>query len=187
MALAVTFALGFVVGKGSSRAAEAAENPAASGKSSLAASPLESRRPGTAPGAPSEADAPGRATATPVPAGDATPRIEESPLFDPQNLWTVVVAAYSNSSEDLAWATYEHLSDQELSVFPPIQSGKVLIVLVGAAPTSAELADTEAAVRALVRDGQKAYDTAYRARIDKLIPRSPRSIEKAIEKAPQKN
>ena len=33
------------------------------------------------------------------------------------------------------------------------------------------IADTEARVKKLTRDGKHAYDTAYRARIDKLIPR----------------
>ena len=53
------------------------------------------------------------------------------------------------------------------------RSRNLVVVLAGAAPTSAELAKIETAVKALSRDGKKKdYADAYCARIDTLIPRS---------------
>lgn len=164
--LVLAFALGFALGRGTGGESRAEEK---------AASDAPPRRPPVSqPRAfqerPAPSDAPTGATETPA----RSRRLEESPLFDTANVYTVVVVAYSNTSEDLAWATYEHLHDQGLAVFPPVASKNLILVLVGAAPTSGELAKTEASVRALQRDGKKPYETAYRARIDALIPRSPK-------------
>ena len=106
-------------------------------------------------------------------------RIQDSALFDPANQYTVIVASYTkgkgDANKDLAWATYEHLKEEGLPVFRPVESGNLLIVLAGAAPTRAELESVETKVRALVRDGEKPYFDAYRNSIDKLIPRSKTS------------
>jgi hypothetical protein len=164
----VAFALGYLVGR-----------RAPSAEASEVAEPAEAAAAVGAPGAPGAPVAPPvnqpRAFQEPLPAAaDAeTPqRIEESALFDPRNLYTVAVASYGKNHPDLAWATYEHLKEAGLAVFPPIESGNMLAIFVGATPTLAELADTEAAIKKLTRDGKKAaYGDAYRARIDKLIPR----------------
>lgn len=159
LALVVAFALGYVAGRAAERPAEAEERP-------LAAPPANQPR--------GFQERP-----TPAPAALAVPpeaprSLEESALFDPANLYTVIVVSYpkNQASTDFAWATVEHLQEAGLPVFPPVESGNLLVVLAGAAPTSAELAATEASVRALVRDGKKSYDDAYRVRIDKLIPRT---------------
>jgi hypothetical protein len=108
----------------------------------------------------------------PAASAPAEKRIEDSPLFDPANLQTVVVASYTKANQDLAWATNGHRRDAKLPVFPPVESRNLVVVLAGAAPTSAELQKTLSAVQALSRDGKKKdYSDAYCARIDTLIPR----------------
>jgi len=156
VALALVFALGFALGRSTGGKVEAASDGAAQ----------TTRRPAT--------PAPRPVTPAPAPENTEPPRIEESALFDVRNKYTVIVITYDNGAagQDYAWATYRHLQDQGQPVFPPVVSGKNLLVLVGAAPTSGELENTESAVRALVRDGKKPYEKAYRARIDKLITRN---------------
>lgn len=163
LAVALAFALGYLAGRGTGTA-EAADGDGAGvlPEEEGAALPPPVNQP--------------RAFQEPAPSTAADPavpaRIEESALFDPANLYTVAVASYGKNHPDLAWSTYEHLKAAGLAVFPPIESGNMLALFVGAAPTSAALADTEAAVKKLTRDGKKAaYGDAYRARIDKLIPR----------------
>ena len=163
----ICFALGFALGRrtpGETRAADEAPSPALDPRPSPANQPRVFQEPPATSGAESGA------------------RIEDSPLFQPQNLYTVIVASYSKSNQELAWATYQHLSDAKLAVFPPIESGNLAVVLVGAAPTYAELEKTEQSVKALTRDGKKPYASAYRVRIDKLIPRPNASEKKGASK-----
>lgn len=164
--MALTFVLGYLVGRGSPREARAEVDAPEVAPAPLARpenQPRSFQRP------PAE---------TGVAASPAEQKIEESALFDPRNAWTVIVASYSLSNKDLAWATYQHLLDAKLAVFPPVESRNLVVVLVGAAPTAAALAGTEATVRALVREGKKAYADAYAARIDTLIPRTPKQEKK---------
>jgi hypothetical protein len=156
--LSLAFALGFAVGRGSPKVAEAGDAPAEMG--------TPAPRPSAQPRSfqPREGAEKGPA-ATPA-------RIEDSPLYDPDNQYTLVVEAYSKTSPDFAWATHDHLAEEGFDVFPPVASGNLLLVLVGAAPKSADLADVEARVRKLERDGKKEYDDAYRQPIDKLISRN---------------
>jgi hypothetical protein len=173
--LVLAFVIGFVLGRGTKSEARAGEPPLEDAFSpprpnnqprSFQERPLASPEPGAAPPA-----------STTQPAG-APQRIEDSPLFDPANLFTVVVASYTRSNKDLAWATHQHLVDAKLPVFPPIESRNLVVVLAGAAPTSAELEKLEAAVKALARDGKKKdYSDAYRARIDTLIPREKKGTK----------
>jgi hypothetical protein len=164
--VALAFALGYLAGRRAPAQASASAPDPAALQSAVAPSGALAP-PATQP----------RAFQAPVDAADAAadepPRsIEESALFDPRNLYTVAVASYGKNHPDLAWATYEHLKEAGLEVFPPIESGNMLALFVGATPTLADLADTEAAIKKLTRDGKKAaYGDAYRARIDKLIPR----------------
>ncbi len=167
--LVFAFVAGFLVGRGTEGEAQAEESEAG-----LVTDPAPRRGPpATQPRAFQERpNAPGAEAAENAPA--QSQRLEDSALFDVANAFTVVVAAYSNTNQDLAWATFEHLRDLGLPVFPPVASKNLILVVVGAAPTSGELAKTESTVKALTRDGQKAYETAYRARIDALIPRTPK-------------
>lgn len=166
VALALTFALGYALGRRGAPVAEAGVVPEDA-----------PRRPTPRPTAqPRSFDvraaegAAGGVNEAPV-AGST--RIEDSPLFDPANQWTIVVEAYSKTKTDLAWATHDHLLEEGLPVFPPVASGNLLIVLIGSAPRSAELEDLLARVRRLERDGKKEYDDAYLHTIDKLISRNP--------------
>jgi hypothetical protein len=172
--LVLAFVLGFVVGRNTQGEARAEVHaPADDGLRPRPTSQPRSfqERP---PAGPGEAVPGGGA-----PAPGAERRIEDSPLFDPANVWTVIVASYTKSNQDLAWATYEHLRDARLPVFPPVESRNLVVVLAGAAPTSAELEKTETAVKALARDGRKKdYPDAYRARIDTLIPREKNKEKK---------
>lgn len=155
--LSLAFALGYAVGRGSPKAAEA------KGPEQELAAPAA--RPATQPRSfqPREGEQ-GK--------GAAPARIEDSPLYDPANQYTLVVEAYSKTSPDFAWATHDHLAEEGFEVFPPVASGNLLLVLVGAAPNKADLADTETRVRKLERDGKREYDDAYRQPIDKLISRN---------------
>ena len=99
------------------------------------------------------------------------PRIEDSPLFDSANHYTIVVQTYNQSSSDHAWATFEHLRAEGFSVFPPVVKDEYLLILVGAAPRSNDLAPIEERIRELLRDGEPAYHDAYRVKIDDYIDR----------------
>lgn len=172
--LVLAFVLGFVSGRGSGGATQAGAKGAQEQQLAREASVPRLPPPSTHPRAFQERPSSGGVAAPAEPAPAASARLEESALFDASNAYTVVVAAYSSTNQDLAWATFEHLRDLGLPVFPPVASKNLILVVVGAAPTSGELAQTESTVKALTRDGQKAYETAYRARIDALIPRTPK-------------
>ncbi|HEX6884744.1 MAG TPA: hypothetical protein VF530_15320 [Planctomycetota bacterium] len=164
VAVVLAFALGYALGRGQGREARAEEPPPALVAPSNQPRAFQER----VPAAGAEA---------PAAAGPAAPaRIQDSALFDPANLYTVIVASYTkgknNANQDLAWATYQHLLEAGVTVFPPVESGNLLVVLAGAAPRKQDLEATEARVRALVRDGEKPYFDAYRVQIDKLIPRT---------------
>jgi len=156
--LCLAFALGYAVGRGSPPVAEAREEPP---------EPAPAPRPSAQP----RSFQPRASGAEPA-AGASAQRIEDSALYDAANKYTLVVEAYSKTSPDFAWATHDHLKEEGLDVFPPVASGNLLLVLVGAAPRSADLAEVEARVRKLERDGKKEYDDAYRQPIDKLISRN---------------
>ncbi len=157
----VAFALGVAVGRKS--AGEARAEQAGGSRAGNPGQPEPS--PSRSPPRETPARSPQAAPATPA-------RIEESPLFDPANRYTVVVATYSQSNRDFAWATYQHLRDQKLPVFQPVVSGDLILVLAGAASSSAELESLERRIEGLTRDGEEPYESAYRQAIDKLIPRT---------------
>ena len=98
-------------------------------------------------------------------------KIEDSPLFDAGNRYTIVVQTYTLANTDHAWATYEHLRSEGLRVFPPVVKDEYLLILVGAAPSSKDLALVQERIRKLQRDGEFAYHDAYRAPIDNYIER----------------
>jgi hypothetical protein len=54
-------------------------------------------------------------------------------------------------------------------VFTPLTVKKKILVLAGAAPSSADLAELEEKIQSLSRDGRpRVYGDAYRSRIDSL-------------------
>lgn len=158
--LALTFAFGYALGRRSAPEARAAgdeqEAPVKpTPRPSAQPRSFDARQGGPAPAA----------------AGTST-RIEDSALFAPANQYTIVAGAYSKAKTDYAWATHDHLLEEGLAVFPPVASGNLLIVLVGAAPRGADLEEMLARVKRLERDGKKVYDDAYVHPIDKLISRN---------------
>jgi len=165
--LVVAFVLGYLTGRGSTGEAQAAGGEGAPAPSAPRVPPANQPR--------AFQERTFQEGTSPAEDGAAKPedqRLEDSPLFDPANLHSVVVAAYSKSNQDLAWATYQHVHEAGLPVFPPVASRNLVVVLVGAAPTESALLETRNAVRALLRDGKKAYADAYVTRIDPLIPRT---------------
>ena len=170
----ISFALGYAIAGRSPKEAKAVE-------SAVPPAALAPRNEPRRFALPKAGETPAQ-TPKPVAKAPAEKRLEDSALFDPKNLWTVVVESYSNSNQDLAWATYEHLRSAGVAVFPPVASKNLVVVVVGAAPTSKELEKTEAAVRALLRNGKKEYEDAYRARIDKLIPRTIPETQKESQR-----
>lgn len=162
VALILTFALGYALGRRGAPEAKAGgdelETPKPLARPIPQPRSFDARTGEGSGGAPS--------------AAPAATRIEESPLFDPQNQYTIVVSAYAKTKTDLAWATHDHLLEEGLPVFPPVASGNLLIVLVGTAPGRADLGDLLDRVHRLERDGKKPYDDAYVNPIDKLISRN---------------
>jgi hypothetical protein len=169
----VAFAVGFAFGRRSAGEAQAGEGTPGRGASAV---PEVSReRPRSTPSSaekPLGVRSPGQASGQeqPVPATPA--RIEESALFDPANQYTVVAGTYSEPNSDLAWALHEHLRDEDLPVFQPVVSGDLVLVLVGAAPSSSDLAAVETRVRAVQEEKLDVKPDAYRSRIDALLPRT---------------
>jgi hypothetical protein len=112
------------------------------------------------------------------PSGASVPAAGEAvnaALQDRANAHTVVAIAYENSESqrELANATYLHFEALGLPVaYPMTYSGKIYI-LVGAAPTQAELGWVQDAVRsASDPDGRPTeYAGAYVVRIDSVMPR----------------
>lgn len=164
--LALAFAFGFLTGRlgqGEARAGDE-KAPDASAAPERSATPPPSERRVT--------PVPVGGAGVPVPKETPSERLEESSLFDTRNTHTIIVATYDRQAEDLAWATYNHLVDARLPAFPPVVSGKHLVVLVGAAGAYSDLESEEQAVRALERGGERPYSGAYRVRIDSILTRS---------------
>jgi len=114
-----------------------------------------------------------------LPAGEVSAQAaaqNSSPLLDPSNVWTVVVITYSRSAsaaEELAWATHDHLLEEGIPVFTPVEIGNKIVVLAGAAPRSSELNTLEERIGSLARDGRSnIYTGAYAERIEKFIDRN---------------
>ncbi len=112
-----------------------------------------------------------RGTRDTLDADEKTTKIEDSPLFDSANLYTIIVQTYTHSNSDHAWATFEHLRSEGFSVFPPVVKDEYLLILVGAAPRGKDLLPVEERIRTLLRDGEYAYHDAYRVPIDNYIER----------------
>ena len=100
------------------------------------------------------------------------PASSASALTDPRNEYTIVVATYGGTQEDLAFGTYDHLEAEGLPVHPPYRVGDKIVLLVGASPSSADLEELERRVRGLSREGRAGvYADAYRIQIDRYIQR----------------
>ncbi len=165
--IGIAFVVGITIGLGR-RGVQASAEPRE--ESSRAPAP------GGAPAGPKESprrtperELPAQTLAPPYP---RSPGGTESALYDARNQYSVVVATYASTAETLAWATYDHLREEGLPVFTPLEVGSKIVVLAGAAPRSDDLAKLEQTLQGLSRDGRPhAYGDAYRSRIDSLIQR----------------
>ena len=94
-------------------------------------------------------------------------------LDDPANQYTLVAATYGKSRLEYAWRNVDYLKSKGLPVFDPVDQKRYIVVLVGAGPDRASLADLERRVQALDGpDGERRpYADAYPYRIDKLLDR----------------
>ena len=163
----IIFALGVALGRASNKPTEAAE-PDSDGEAYSEAMDLPS-----GPGIVPARDFRDLGTRDPAASdeGGESESLEDSPLFDAANRYTVVVATYTTQNPDPAWATYLHLRSEGFAVFPPVAKNEHLMILVGAAPRSRDLEDTEERIRRLRRGRSTPYDDAYRAPIDRYIER----------------
>lgn len=96
-------------------------------------------------------------------------------LRDPRNAFTVLAVTYGDSEaeRDLAYATYYHFAELGLPVAYPVTLSSYIYVLVGAAPSRADLGSLRDAVRAARDPDGRAeeYAEAYVVGIDSVFPR----------------
>ncbi len=96
-------------------------------------------------------------------------------LRDPANAFTVLAVTYgaSEGELDLAYATYYHFAELGLPVAYPVKFAGYLYVLLGAAPSRADLLALRDGIRGLEdpdgREGE--YAEAYIVGIDNVFPR----------------
>jgi hypothetical protein len=156
-ALALSFVLGVLVGRGTA--------PAAPGEVQAAGGEPDALEAGDALGA---ADDLGEVAA---PEQAATPAAGKSALSDARNKYTIVAISLTPANENLAWLNVDHLRAQGLAAEGPIQTPNgMLAVVVGAAPKESDLADTKARLQRLSGPNGKGrpYEQAYTYPIRKL-------------------
>jgi len=136
---------------------------------------------GPDPGAPADdvyaAELPATAS-EPDAAGDAAAGggvDADEALFDAANRYTVIAVTYGLSSEQqaYAWETHRHFRARGLPVATPVGDGSNVYVLVGAAPTAAELEAVRDRVRAMTAPDGRAgqYASAYVVPIESVLDR----------------
>jgi len=167
--IAFAFVLGIALGRGSGEESVAAETGSARDEAPFTSSLLDP--PADLQGSRASEE---RSDASQPRASARSGAVDA--LFDPANRYTVIACTYADSREDYAKATYDHLRDEGLPVFPPARRGRNILVLVGAAPRVDGLEGVLERLRGLpawngAADG---YADAYAERIDRLIDREGR-------------
>lgn len=166
----VAFGGGIVLGRWSMMLPKDARaaGPADGAARAPAASVQSAVPPSTPAGANAAKPAPAQPTAAAAKGADAA-------LLDPNNRWTLLAITYGNTpaNRDLARSTAEYLRKQGLPAAEPVLSGKNVVVLVGASPTSGGLFELQTALRALPGPSGRARDfaTAYPVDINSWIER----------------
>ena len=183
--LAAAFGVGWLAAGG-----EVPGSPAAaSGSAPLEPTPLAqatfellpaAQRPSQARGqAPSPSGAAARAEAqAPARAGapSAVSSAADRALRDPANRYTVQVVQYPSTSakhRGYAQDTFQRLVEAGLPACSPLEVDGALFLVVGAAPTTAALADLRKRLAALPdpRTGRPMFNSPYEIRIDSLLGR----------------
>jgi len=170
---ALCFVLGLMVGRQSGTGEEEVQAGGSGGGATEVANPSTARhdesaryQPSTPPTNPRTN--PSSTGTQPTTAPDPT----IAALQDPANQHTIVAVTYGGSQDDSARATMRYFRDLGLPASPPVKSGSYLLVLVGASPTKAGLADLLRRVQgAEDQHGAKPFKDAYLTEIDKLVQR----------------
>jgi hypothetical protein len=164
LGLVIGVLIGHFSGRGESSAAEKATPPIVEPR--IAGSELA----GTS-GAPPHA-----AATPPVPTqAPAATSALDSQLRDKGNVYTLLAITYGNSTanRELAQSTAAYLRTQNLPASDPVLRGKTLCVLVGAAPTKAQLQALQTKLRDTLgpSGANRDFQTAYPVEIDTYIAR----------------
>ena len=102
---------------------------------------------------------------------------DASALYDPANVFTVILATYSHSDlgKALAWENYDWLKELGYPVFQPVYSGQNtenVVLLAGAQPEKAGLDELLSQIRR--QPGKKGgdelpFESAYTIRIESIL------------------
>lgn len=166
----IAFGGGIVLGRWSMMLPKDAQAAGPAGSSARgSATPVQASTKAASPAAANAAKpAPAQPTAGAAKGADAA-------LLDLNNRWTLLAITYGNTpaNRELARSTAEYLRKQGLPAAEPVQSGKSVVVLVGASPTSGGLFELQTALRALPGPSGRARDfaTAYPVDINSWIER----------------
>lgn len=113
--------------------------------------------------------------APPVPQAPAAASALDAQLQDKRNVYTLLAITYGNSTanRDLAQSTAAYLRTKDLPASDPVLRGKTLCVLVGAAPTKAQLQAMQTKLRDTLgpSGANRDFQTAYPVEIDSYIAR----------------
>jgi hypothetical protein len=176
-----TLALGFLIGRLSAPAGTVTAGPASEeepgtlpwlaereGEEGAAGAPL-TVVPAPEIAEPSPSSAEGETTTMAL--GTASPG--NAGLMDPANRVTLRVIYYAEDEEDRAWETHDYLVDQGLPVGSPVRTGRIIVLLVGAASGAGELEGLKGRLRTLPgpHNESGAFKGAYVVNIDSYIER----------------
>jgi len=174
LAVAIAFALGLAIGRGTaSKVAAADAGPTANepAPNGFVAAPQDGGAAAPRTSIPKSEPSIVPAREDGAPATKAAPT-NTSALFDPANAYTVVVATYTTANTDLAWSTYDFLTASGIPAFPPYQVRDKLVVFAGAAPSRAELESLEKRIKGLTYNGNSGqFGDAYRVPISDYVRR----------------
>lgn len=94
-------------------------------------------------------------------------------LMATANRVTLRVIYYAEDEEDKAWLTHDYLVIQGLPVGSPVRTGRIIVLLVGAAPGAGELEGLKGRLRSLPGPNNEAgaFKGAYVVNIDSYIDR----------------
>ena len=112
------------------------------------------------------------APADPVlPTGSPSPG--DAAMFDLANRVTLRVIYYSQDEKERVWETHNYLVQRGLPVGRPVDVGRIIVLLVGAAPGAAGLAELKTRLRAMEGPNHEAgaFKGAYVVNIDSDVER----------------
>lgn len=98
----------------------------------------------------------------------------DRPLMDRANRYTIQVATFDDTEaqRELAWGVHRLLRDAGFSAFSPWRHRDKIVIMVGAAPSQADLDSTLRRVRAVkTARGREEFSDAFVTSIDNLVPR----------------